>query len=160
MSSAWRQVVILISTGHTNMQSCSREIFRSLIESNWNQIICTIFRLIWNSKRTQCVLFFQINRKMVNTIWYRFHLIRFRKDFSVCAQPVPCECGAYIFFSTFLLMFYFLLGWDEMHTLIIYGWKYYLWIKMHWNRNVFSLSLVASYSSNIFKATLGNIQYI
>ena len=28
-------------------------------------------------------LLFQINRKMVNTIWFRFDLIKFRKDFSV-----------------------------------------------------------------------------
>ena len=27
---------------------------------------------------------FQINRKMVNTIWFRVDFIRFRKDFSVC----------------------------------------------------------------------------
>ena len=32
-------------------------------------------------KRT-CPFLFQINRKMVNTIWFRVDLIRFRKDFS------------------------------------------------------------------------------
>ena len=53
--------------------------FWNLIKSNRNQIVFTIFRLIWNSKRT-------INRCMVNTIWFRFHLIRLRKDFSVCAD--------------------------------------------------------------------------
>ena len=37
-------------------------------------------------KQTDSVrLLFQINRKMVNTIWFRFYLIRFRKYFSVCA---------------------------------------------------------------------------
>jgi len=30
-------------------------------------------------------LLFQINRKMVNTIGFRFDSIRFRKDFSVCS---------------------------------------------------------------------------
>ena len=29
-------------------------------------------------------VWFQINRKMVYTIWFQFYLIRFRKDFSVC----------------------------------------------------------------------------
>jgi len=29
-------------------------------------------------------VWFQINQKMVNTIWFRVDLIRYRKDFSVC----------------------------------------------------------------------------
>ena len=29
-------------------------------------------------------VWFQINRKMLNTIWFQIDLIRFRKDFSVC----------------------------------------------------------------------------
>ena len=36
----------------------------------------------FGTKRTS--VWFQINRKMVNTIWFQFDLIRFRKDFSVC----------------------------------------------------------------------------
>ena len=39
------------------------------------------------TKRTSVL--FQINRKMVNTIWFRFDLIRFGKDFSVCIFSVP-----------------------------------------------------------------------
>ena len=35
----------------------------------------------FGSKRTE--VRFQINRCMLNTIWFRFDLIRFRKDFSV-----------------------------------------------------------------------------
>jgi len=31
-------------------------------------------------------VWFQINRKMVNTIWFRVDLIRFRKDFSTCTE--------------------------------------------------------------------------
>ena len=31
-------------------------------------------------------LLFQINRCMVNTIWFRFDLMRFRKHFSVCTE--------------------------------------------------------------------------
>ena len=36
----------------------------------------------FGSKRTS--VWFQINRRMVNTIWFQFDLIRFRKYFSVC----------------------------------------------------------------------------
>ena len=49
----------------------TEESFRNLIKSNKNQIVFTIF---------------QINREVVNTIWFQFYLIRFRKDFSVSVQ--------------------------------------------------------------------------
>ena len=61
--------------------------FRNIIKSNRNQIVFTIFWLIWN--QTEVRLLFQINRKMVNTIWFRVDLIRFRKNFSVCVEK-PC----------------------------------------------------------------------
>jgi len=48
-----------------------------LIKSNRNQIVFTMHRLIWNNKRTLYSLLFQINRCMVNTIWFRFDLLRF-----------------------------------------------------------------------------------
>ena len=54
--------------------------FWNFIKSNRNQIVFTIFRLNWNSKRS---VRFKINQKMVNTIWFRFDLIKFRNDFSV-----------------------------------------------------------------------------
>ena len=47
--------------------------FRNHIKSNRNQIVFTMHRLIWNSKRT--FVWIQINRKMVNTIWFRIDLI-------------------------------------------------------------------------------------
>ena len=56
--------------------------FWNLINSNRNQIVFTIFRLIWNIKRALSV--WQFKRKMVNTIWFRFELMRFQKVFSVC----------------------------------------------------------------------------
>ena len=37
-------------------------------------------------------LLFQINRCMVNTIRYRFDLIKFRKDFSVCDDKNRISC--------------------------------------------------------------------
>ena len=57
--------------------------FRNIIKSNLNHIVFTIFPLIWSSSVR---FLFQINRCMVNTIWFWFDLITFRKDFSVC----PC----------------------------------------------------------------------
>ena len=48
---------------------------RNLIESNRNQIVFTIFH---------------INRKRMNTTWFRVDSIRFRKDFSVCIQNYSC----------------------------------------------------------------------
>ena len=51
-------------------------------------------RFTWESdwlgtKRTS--VWFQINRKMVNTIWFRVDLIRFRKDFSVSERFTRAE---------------------------------------------------------------------
>ena len=40
----------------------------------------------FGSKRMS--VWFQINRKMVNTIWFRVDLMRFRKDFSVCSHQI------------------------------------------------------------------------
>ena len=36
-------------------------------------------------------VWYQINRKMVNNIWFRFDLIRFRKYFSVCTKIWYCS---------------------------------------------------------------------
>jgi len=58
------------------------ESFSNLVKSTGNQILFTIHRLIWNSKRMS--VWFRINRKMVNTIWFRFDLTRFGKVFAVC----------------------------------------------------------------------------
>ena len=38
----------------------------------------------FGTKRTSA--WFQINRKIVNTVWFWFDSIRFRKDFSVCSN--------------------------------------------------------------------------
>ena len=38
-------------------------------------------------------LLFRINRKMVNTIWFWFDLIRFRKDFPVCLHTMRHFCS-------------------------------------------------------------------
>ena len=67
---------------HTHIEKS----FRNLIKSNRNQIVLYIFRLIWNSKRTASVCCSKVNRKMVNTIWFRFDLIRFRTYFTVCGH--------------------------------------------------------------------------
>ena len=38
----------------------------------------------FGTKRTS--VWIQINRKIVNAIWFRVDLVRFRKDFSVCSE--------------------------------------------------------------------------
>ena len=58
---------------------------RNIFEILLNQIeirLCLAFYDRFGTKWMSDWL--QINRKMVNTIWYRFDMIRFRKDFSVC----------------------------------------------------------------------------
>ena len=58
---------------------------RNLIKSNRNQIVFTIsdwFGTKWTS------VWLQIKRKMVNRIWFRVDLIRFRKKFSVCMGEI------------------------------------------------------------------------
>ena len=57
--------------------------FLYLIKSNRNQIVFTIFRLIWNTNEHVRLLLL-INRKVVNTNLSWFDLIRIRKDYSVC----------------------------------------------------------------------------
>ena len=37
-------------------------------------------------------IWFQINRKMINKIWFRLDLTRFRKDFSVCRRNSSILC--------------------------------------------------------------------
>ena len=64
-----------------------RKSFRSLIISTRNQIVSTIFRSIWFQ---QTSIWIQVNRIMVNTIWFQVDLIRFRKYFSVCTTVVCC----------------------------------------------------------------------
>ena len=54
--------------------------FRNPIELTLNQIVFVIFRFIWIQIDVR--LLFQINRKMVNTIWFWVDLIGFRKYFS------------------------------------------------------------------------------
>ena len=69
---------------HMQATANTEKSFRNLIKSDRNQIVFTIFRMIWN--QTAVRTWFQINRKRVNTIRFRFDLIRFRKYFSVCSS--------------------------------------------------------------------------
>ena len=75
----WRQAILPLN--------CKTQTQRNLFEILLNQ------PEIWSylpfsdwfgSKRTSVRV--RINRKMVNTIWFRVYLIRFRKYFSVCRQ--------------------------------------------------------------------------
>ena len=44
--------------------------FRNLIKLNRNQIVITMHRLIWIQQTDSVRLLFQINRKIVYTVWY------------------------------------------------------------------------------------------
>ena len=66
----------LVSTISTSIGSGAYT-HRNVIKSTWNQIVFTIFRLIW----------IEINRKMVNTIWFQVDLIRFLCEIiTVCSN--------------------------------------------------------------------------
>ena len=69
---------ILFHSKSRKISISQRKHKRYLNKSNRIHIVFTIFQLIWNQTY---VHLFQINRKMVNTIWFRFDLIRFRKHF-------------------------------------------------------------------------------
>ena len=60
-----------------------RNIFLNLIISTRNQIVFTIFRLIWNRTDDPLV---PNQSKMVNIICFLVDLIRFRKDFFMCEK--------------------------------------------------------------------------
>ena len=61
--------------------------FRNLIKPTQNQIVLS-FSDWFGSKLTS--IWFQINLKMVNTIWFRFELTGFQKYFS---RMAPAHCG-------------------------------------------------------------------
>ena len=53
-----------------------RNLFEILLDQIEIRLYLSFFRLIWNQTDTVRLLF-QINRKMVNAIWFQFDLIRF-----------------------------------------------------------------------------------
>ena len=58
-----------------------RSLFKTILNQPEIRLYLPFFDW-FGSKRT--TVWIPINRKMVNTIWFRLDLIRFRKDFSVC----------------------------------------------------------------------------
>ena len=96
-SSVWKDLECrgdMASNQVASKAGTQEKTFRNLVKSDRSQIVFTIFRLICNSKRTPIFTIFRliwnskrtfpINRKMVNTIWFRFQLTRFQKVFSLC----------------------------------------------------------------------------
>ena len=68
-------------------------------------IRCIFIRLYmpfsdWFGTKQTVSVWFQINRCMVNTIWFQFDLIRYKKDFSVMRSAVPAKkpCSSVFFF--------------------------------------------------------------
>ena len=94
----WNYGIIIVVNVETNniqqwhseamlrkLQKCTHRIFFFEILLNQTEIKLYLPFSDWfGTKRTS--VWFQINRKMVNTIWFRLELMRFRKDFffSVC----------------------------------------------------------------------------
>ena len=64
-----------------NLVCAQRNLFESLL--NQTEIRLYLPFSDWFGIK-QTSVWFQINPKMENTIWFRFDWIRFRKDFSVC----------------------------------------------------------------------------
>ena len=74
----------------------TEKFFRNLIKLNW---LYLPFSDWFGTKRTS--VWFQINRNMVNTIWFRVDSIRFRKDFSVCAIAKHRKRSLYLYRQPF-----------------------------------------------------------
>ena len=62
----------------------TRRIFFEILLNQTEIRLYLPFSDLFETERT-CAFVFRINRRMVNTILFRFDLIRFRKKFSVCA---------------------------------------------------------------------------
>ena len=62
-----------------------RKLFEILL-SQTEMGLYLLFPDWFGTKRTS--VWIKINRKMVNTIWFRFDLIRLQKDISVCTLPI------------------------------------------------------------------------
>ena len=92
LSELWRA---LLNAERFDFQRClfvgtgqkvhAEKYFLNLIKSNRNQIYFP-FPDWFRTKRTS--VWFQINQKMVYTIWFWVDLIRFRKDLSVCLEQL------------------------------------------------------------------------
>ena len=65
-----------------NYSSIKRNLFKILLNQTEIRLYLP-FSEWFGTKRT--AVWFQLNRKMVNTIWFQFDLIRFRKNVSLCS---------------------------------------------------------------------------
>ena len=70
-------------TDKTRLNYTPRIFFKILLNQTEIRLYFPFFDWL-GTKRTSVYL--QMNRKMVYTIWFRFDLIKFRKDFSVCSD--------------------------------------------------------------------------
>jgi len=66
-----------------------RNVFEILLNQPWIRLYLP-FSDWFRSKRTS--VWIKINRKMVNTIWFRVDLIRFRKYLSACTRKCALFC--------------------------------------------------------------------
>ena len=90
-----RTICIIIS-GRWPIERYTEKSFRNLINSNWNQIVYTIFRLIWNQTDFRLVTNQSKNGKYnLISVWFN----KIPKKISLCEAnwrelAAPLSCGA------------------------------------------------------------------
>ena len=65
-----------------------RNVFEILLNQTEIRLYLSFSNRFWTKRSS---VWLQINRKIVNTIWFRFDFIRFRKYFSVCGYKFLCS---------------------------------------------------------------------
>ena len=125
---------------YINFHTITEKSFRNLIKSTRNPIVFT--------KWTKLLFaWFQVNRKMINTIWFRFDLIR--KDFSEFISIIRCR----IFYENRSLSFFFH---REYHCIFHTIWKF-----GHFSNKNFNINLKTIAYKQLLErmASLGNDEY-
>ena len=112
---------------------CTQRIFFwiLLIQTEIRLCICIPF-FVWFRTKLKSI-WFCIDRCMVNTIWFRFDLIRFRKNFSVCATNLLKASRLdwirrlYLYINTYIYIYIYRYIYIETLSLQVaateWGWK-------------------------------------
>ena len=91
----WLPEMMKAQTDETNWKNCSDHMYTSASRERISRELwvlrtshqTSLLPPITLHQQTNIRLLFQINREMVNTIWFRFGLRRFRKDKKLCHEP-------------------------------------------------------------------------
>ena len=110
-----------IGVSHSDGRT-QRNIFEILLNQTEIRLYLP-FSDLFGTKKTSA--WFRINRKMLNTIWFRYDLVRFRKDFSGCGSFIIGDfCHAnpgnfWAFLRVFFRRFYFLTFFCLLRSIIL-----------------------------------------